>query len=107
MIKNSTKRVILRWIHLLFTIPVLGYVYGIPSEVQQYAGGTRFIFVPMIMLTGYWMYAGFFFALLAVAVWLALVQLHGSGAAILSQMVLLIGYRIWRVIRGRSRTAIA
>ena len=35
MISNATKRSILRWIHLLFTIPILGYIYGQASEVQQ------------------------------------------------------------------------
>lgn len=31
---NATKRSILRCIHLILTIPILGYIYGEPSEVQ-------------------------------------------------------------------------
>ena len=39
MISNATKRAILRCFHLIVTIPTLGFIYGEPSEVQQYAGG--------------------------------------------------------------------
>jgi hypothetical protein len=46
---NATKRSILRGIHLIFTIPILGYIYGEPSEVQQYAGAVRFVFVPVLI----------------------------------------------------------
>ena len=36
MITSSTKRTILRWLHLVLSIPVLGYIYGIPAEVAEY-----------------------------------------------------------------------
>src|SRR2546423_15366647 len=98
---NATKRSILRWIHLIVTIPILGYVYGQPSEVQQYAGGVRFIFVPVIILSGYWMYAGVFFAIIGVAVWLGAYHLSGFGAAVLSQVALFIARKTWLVIRAR------
>src|SRR5436190_959765 len=98
---NATKRSILRWIHLIVTIPILGYIYGPPSEVAQYAGGVQFIFVPVIILTGYWMYSGVFFAVIGVAVWLGAIHLSGSGAAILSQVALFIARKIWLVIRAR------
>ncbi len=82
---NATKRSILRWIHLISTIPVLGYVYGQPAEVQQYVDGPRYIFVPVLVLSGYWMYAGVFFAIIGVAVWLGAYYLSGFGVALLSQ----------------------
>ena len=81
---NATKRSILRWIHLVATIPILGYIYGAPSEVQQYVGAARYIFVPVMILSGYWMYAGVIFALIGVAVWLGAYRLSGYGAAVLS-----------------------
>src|SRR6266513_1784724 len=98
---NSTKRSILRWIHLVVTIPILGYIYGPPSEVEQYAGGVRFIFVPVIIVSGYWMFSGVFFAVIGVAVWFGAYRLSGSGAAILSQVALFIARKAWLVIRGR------
>jgi hypothetical protein len=99
---NATKRAILRAIHLILTIPILGYIYGEPSEVQQYAGAARFVFVPIIILSGYWMYAGVIFAVIGVAVWLGAIYLSGIGAAILSQVALFIARKIWLVIRARQ-----
>jgi len=80
---NATKRSILRCIHLIFTIPILGYIYGEASEVQQYAGAARFVFVPVLILSGYWMYSGIVFAMIGVAVWLGVIRLSGYGAAVL------------------------
>jgi len=99
---NATKRVILRSIHLILTIPILGYIYGEPSEVQQYAPVVRFVFVPVIILSGFWMYAGVLFAIIGVAVWLGAFYLSGIGAAILSQVALFIARKTWLVIRARQ-----
>ena len=104
MITSAVKRSVLRWIHLIFTIPILGYIYGEPSEVQQYAGATRFVFVPVIILSGFWMYAGVLFAIIGVAVWLGAYYLSGIGAAILSQVALFIARKIWLVVRARRAT---
>jgi hypothetical protein len=101
MISNATKRTILRCIHLVLSIPILGYIYEPVSEVQQYAGAVRFVFVPIMILSGYWMYAGVFFAIIGVAVWLGAYYLSGYGAALLSQVALFIARKIWLVIRAR------
>ena len=98
---NAIKRSVLRWIHLVFTIPILGYIYSQPSEVGQYVGGVRYIFVPVLMLSGYWMYAGVLFAVIGVAAWVGAYHLAGFGAALLSQVVLLIARRIWLAMRAR------
>jgi len=101
MITNATKRSILRWIHLIVTIPILGYIYGVPSEVQQYASAVRFVFVPVIVLSGFWMYSGVLFAIIGVAVWLGAYRLFGVGTAIISQVLLFIARKTWLVIRAR------
>ena len=88
---QATKRSMLRWIHIVFTIPILGYVYGPASEVEQYAGTARFVFVPVLILSGYWMYSGVVFAIIGVALWLGANYLSGFGAAVLSQAALFIG----------------
>ncbi len=98
---NSAKRTILRWIHLVLTIPVLGYIYGKPADVQQYAPAARFVFVPVIILSGFWMYSGVVFAIIGVAVWLGAYYLSGVGTAILSQVALFIARKTWLVIRAR------
>ena len=101
MISNATKRSIVRWIHLIFAIPILGYVYSPFAELPNYAPIARFVSVPVLILSGYWMYAGVIFAILGVAVWLAAIYLSGIGAAILSQVALFIARKIWLVIRAR------
>jgi len=101
MISNASKRAILRCTHLIVSIPVLGYIYEPASEVQQYAGAARFVFVPVMILSGYWMYAGIIFAIIGVALWLGAYRLSGFGAALLSQVALFIAWKIWLVIRAR------
>ena len=101
MISKATKRSILRVIHLIVGIPILGYIYGEPSDVQQYVGAARYIFVPVVILAGYWMYAGGVFAVIGVALWLGVYRLSGLPAAVLTQVALFIARKIWLVIRAR------
>jgi len=55
--KDATKRSIVRWIHIIFSIPILGYVYSPVEKIPNYAHRTRFVFVPMMVLSGLWMWA--------------------------------------------------
>jgi hypothetical protein len=104
---SATKRSILRCIHLVVAIPVLGYIYQPASEGQQYAGAVRFIFAPIMILSGYWMYAGVIFAIIGVGLWLGAYQLFGVGTAILSQFALFIARKIWLVVRARQSKSAA
>ena len=101
MISKATKRLILRWVHLIFAIPILGYIYSPFQELPNYAPITRFVFVPTIMLAGYWMWRGFVFAIIGVVLWLGAYKLSGVGATVLSQVALFIAWKIWLVIRAR------
>ena len=58
MISNATKRSILRWIHLISTIPIIGYVYSPFKELPNYAPVVRYVAFPVIALTGLWMWKG-------------------------------------------------
>jgi hypothetical protein len=55
---QSTKRSILRWIHIVFGIPIVGYVYSPFEEIPNYAPAVRFVFVPVLVLSGLWMWKG-------------------------------------------------
>lgn len=55
---DATKRSIVRCIHILFALPILGYIYGPPDEVKQYVSYFRYIYVPVVVLTGFWMWKG-------------------------------------------------
>jgi hypothetical protein len=98
---NATKRSILRAIHLILSIPILGYIYSPFEEIPNYAPAVRFVFVPVMILSGFWMFSGVFFAIIGVAVWLGAYYLSGIGVAILSQVALFIARKTWLVIRAR------
>lgn len=55
---DATKRSITRWIHIVFSIPIIGYIYSPFQELPNYAPVTRYIAVPAIVLTGLWMWKG-------------------------------------------------
>jgi len=102
---NATQRAILRWIHLIFTIPIIGYIYSPFADLPNYAPVARFVSIPVLILSGFWMYAGMAFAIIAVAVWFGAIYLSGYGAALLSLVVLLIARKIWLMIRARRSGA--
>lgn len=106
MISRATIRSILRWVHLVLAIPILGYIYSPFEEISQYASITRFVFVPIIMFAGYCMYAGWVFAIIGVAIWLGAIRLSGVGAAILSQVALFIARKIWLEVRSRRKKSV-
>jgi hypothetical protein len=50
--KEATKRSIFRWIHIIFAIPIFGYIYSPFEKLPDYAPATRFVFLPVMVLTG-------------------------------------------------------
>jgi hypothetical protein len=55
---RAFSRTIFRWIHLVLSIPILGYIYSPFDKIPQYAIPTRFVFVPGMILSGLWMWKG-------------------------------------------------
>ena len=55
---QATKRSVLRWIHIVFAIPIAGYIYSPFEKIPDYAPATRFVFVPVLVLSGLWMWKG-------------------------------------------------
>jgi hypothetical protein len=58
--KDTTKRSIVRCIHLVLAIPILGYIYSPFEKLPDYAHTTRFVFVPVMIISGLWMWKGQF-----------------------------------------------
>ena len=103
--KEITKRSILRWVHIVFgLVPILGYVYSPFDQIPQYAGIARYVFVPVLLLSGYWMYSGALFAIIAVALWIGASYLAGYWPAVLSQIVIFIAWKILSITRARRAT---
>ena len=55
---DGTKRSIIRWIHLVLSIPIIGYVYSPFEELPNYAPVVRFVSIPVLVLSGLWMWKG-------------------------------------------------
>ncbi len=55
---RAVARTIFRWIHIVFAIPILGYIYSPFDKLPSYAFKTRFVFVPIMVLSGLWMWKG-------------------------------------------------
>ena len=56
--KEAAKRSIFRWIHIVFSIPILGYIYSPFDQLPNYASRVRFVVVPVMVLSGLWMWKG-------------------------------------------------
>jgi predicted tellurium resistance membrane protein TerC len=58
IMNRGITRSIFRWIHIVFAIPIIGYVYSPFKELPNYAPVVRYVAVPVIALTGLWMWKG-------------------------------------------------
>ncbi len=56
--KEATKRSIFLWIHIIFGIPILGYIYDSPTDTPNYASSIRYFILPVLLLSGLWMWKG-------------------------------------------------
>lgn len=52
------QRTVFRCIHLVLSIPIIGYIYSPFDKLPDYAFPTRFVFLPLMVLTGLWMWKG-------------------------------------------------
>jgi hypothetical protein len=57
-VNRSITRTVFRWIHIIFSIPIIGYIYSPFDQIPNYARPTRYVFVPVMILTGLWMWKG-------------------------------------------------
>ena len=56
--KDASKTWIFRSIHIVCSIPIVGYIYSPFDQIPNYAPATRFVFLPLMVLTGLWMWKG-------------------------------------------------
>src|ERR1700677_2837787 len=54
--KEATQRLIVRWIHIVCSIPIIGYICSPFEHLPDYAPPTRFVFFPVMLLSGLWMW---------------------------------------------------
>ena len=58
MMNDAIKRSLFRGIHIVFSIPIIGYIYSPFANLPDYATPTRFVFFPVMLLSGLWMWKG-------------------------------------------------
>jgi len=58
VMKDVTTRLVFRWIHIVCSIPIVGYIYSPFDVIPNYAPATRFVFLPVMLLSGLWMWKG-------------------------------------------------
>jgi hypothetical protein len=44
--------------HIICAIPITGYIYSPFAVIPDYAPPTRFVFFPIMLLSGLWMWKG-------------------------------------------------
>jgi hypothetical protein len=55
---QGITRSIVRCVHLIVAIPILGYIYSPFDKLPDYASATRFVFIPFMIISGLWMWKG-------------------------------------------------
>ncbi|WP_184548674.1 hypothetical protein [Mucilaginibacter sp. FT3.2] len=54
----ALERRLIRWMLLILSVPVLGYIYG-PIENRLYATeAVKWVFLPAIVISGLWLWKG-------------------------------------------------
>jgi len=56
--KAHTERKIIRWIHIICSIPIIGYIYGPVAENPNAVFSIRWVIFPVVVLSGFWMWLG-------------------------------------------------
>jgi thiosulfate reductase cytochrome b subunit len=57
--KTSTERKIMRWIHIILSFPIVGYIYEPVADRSNTAFAvTQFVLVPTVIFSGLWMWKG-------------------------------------------------
>ena len=55
---GGIPRWIFRWIHIVFGLPIIGYIYDSPKDTPYYAWAIREVFLPALLISGLWMWKG-------------------------------------------------
>lgn len=54
----AVERKIIRWLHLILSIPIVGYIYGPVAQIPQTVAFTRFVAMPLVIVSGLWLWQG-------------------------------------------------
>ncbi len=57
--KASIERQLIRWLHLIASVPIVGFIYGPVAEIPQAVFAIRWVIFPAVVLSGLWLWQGF------------------------------------------------
>ncbi|EEF58466.1 hypothetical protein [Pedosphaera parvula] len=52
----TRERNVIRMLHLVLSIPIVGFIYGPAATIPRAAWFTRFIAVPVVVISGIWLW---------------------------------------------------
>jgi hypothetical protein len=58
--KAATERKIIRWFHMIASIPIIGLIYGPVRNIPNAVSAIQWIIFPAIVLSGLWLWKGHF-----------------------------------------------
>jgi hypothetical protein len=53
---SISERNFIRTLHLVLSIPIIGFIYGPVATIPPAASFTRFVAVPLVILSGLWLW---------------------------------------------------
>jgi hypothetical protein len=56
--KASTERKIVQWIHIIGSIPIIGYIYGPVKNFPHAVTAIQWVLFPLIVMSGLWLWKG-------------------------------------------------
>ena len=56
--KASAERKLIRWIHIVFSVPIVGYIYGPVATIPVSSMIVKWIIFPLLVLSGLWLWKG-------------------------------------------------
>ena len=56
--KAATERKIIRWLHIIASIPVVGYIYGPVRDFPNAVFAIKWVIFPLIVFSGLWLWMG-------------------------------------------------
>jgi hypothetical protein len=52
----ALERKLIRTLHLVLSIPIIGFIYGPVASIPEAARFTRFVAMPVVVLSGLWLW---------------------------------------------------
>jgi hypothetical protein len=56
--KAATERKIIRWLHIIASIPIIGLIYGPVKNIPNAVAAIQWVIFPLIVVSGLWLWKG-------------------------------------------------